>query len=282
MTPPEIARALERLGFDSHDLRIMDTYRGSANRAVRLRVAGEDVVLRLAGSGTAGLVDRSRECNHMKMASSVGVAPAVLAADPGAGLILYRFADGRSLDTMERPFAAPVLQRLGDAFRRLRQATGFNGVMDPWERLETYLDKAGCTAPDSPDAFGAGWATVDALRRICRPQDATPVASHVDPVPQNVIDDGDGITFLDWEYAALCHPLWDPAYFAAEAGLAAGESRALVAATGMDGRAGSLADWIRVALAVSLAWCLVRRQRSGGEALWNREIAWRLHRLAAS
>ncbi len=282
MTHPEIARALEHLGHDPRDLLVNDIYCGSANRAVRLRIAGDDVVLRLAGSETADLVDRSRECRHMRVASSLGVAPQVLAADPGAGLILYRFADGQPLDSMARPFATPVLRRLGRAFRTLRQATGFTGVMNPWEKLETYLDEAGCASPEAPDAFGAGWAVVDALRPVCRPEDAAPVASHVDPVPPNIIDDGDGVTFLDWEYAALCHPLWDPAYFASEAGLSGEECRVLLAATGMEGGTKILEDWIRVALAVSLAWCLVRRQRGGGEAMWNREIAWRRHRLAAS
>ena len=281
MTRPEIARALEHFGYDPRDLRITEVYCGSANRAVRLLVAGEDVVLRLAGSGTADLVDRSRECDHMKMASSRGVAPQVLSADPDRGLILYRFADGQSLDTMERPFATPVLQRLGHAFRKLRQATGFTGVMDPWEKLEIYLDEAECDSPEAPDAFGDGWAVVQALRHVCHPGDAAPVASHVDPVAANIIDDGKSVTFLDWEYAALCHPLWDPAYFASETGLAEEERRTLLAATGMEGEAKALADWIRVALAVSLAWCLVRRQRAGGEALWNREIAWRRTRLAA-
>ena len=281
MTHPEIARALEHLGHDPRELRITNIYCGSANRAVRLLVAGDDVVLRLAGSGTADLVDRSRECDRMQVASSLGVAPQVLSADPDRGLILYRFADGQSLDTMERPFATPVLQRLGHAFRKLRQATGFAGVMDPWEKLEAYLDEAGCTTPEGPDAFGAGWAVVDSLRHVCRPGDATPVASHVDPVAANIIDDGMRITFLDWEYAALCHPLWDPAYFASEAGLAEEERRTLLAATGMEGEAKALADWIRVALAVSLAWCLVRRQRARGGTAWNREIAWRRHRLAA-
>ena len=282
MTHPEIARALEHLGHDPCDLRITDMYCGSANRAVRLLVSGDDVVLRLAGSKTADLVDRSRECDHMRVASSLGVAPEVLAADPAAGLILYRFADGQPLDTMARPFATPVLQRVGRAFRMLRQATGFTGVMNPWEKLETYLDEAGCTSPEAPDAFGTGWAVVDALRHVCRPDDAAPVASHVDPVPPNIIDDGDSVTFLDWEYAALCHPLWDSAYFASEAGLSGEECRILLAATGMEGGTKILEDWIRVALAVSLAWCLVRRQRAGSEASWNREIEWRRHRLAAS
>lgn len=282
MTQLEIACALEHLGYDPRDLRITDIYCGSANRAVRLLVAGDDVVLRLAGSGTTDLVDRSRECDHMKWASSLGVAPQVLSADPGRGLILYRFADGQTLDTMERPFATPVLQRLGQAFQKLRQATGFAGVMDPWEKLETYLDEAGCTSPEAPDAFGAGWAAVDAMRHVCHPGDAAPVASHVDPVPQNIIDDGKRITFLDWEYAALCHPLWDPAYFASEADLTEDERRTLLAATGMRGEAKALANWIRVALAVSLAWCLVRRQRARDGTPWYREIAWRRQRLAAS
>ena len=282
MTHPEIARALEHLGHDPCDLRITDIFCGSANRAVRLLVSGDDVVLRLAGSTTTDLVDRSRECDHMRIASSLGVAPQVLAADPDQGLILYRFADGQPLDTMARPFATPVLRRLGRAFRTLRQATGFTGVMNPWEKLETYLDEAGCTSPEAPDAFGDGWAVVHALRHHCRPDDAAPVASHVDPVPPNIIDDGDSVTFLDWEYAALCHPLWDPAYFASEAGLSGEECRSLLAAAGMEDGTRILEDWIRLALAVSLAWCLVRRERADSEASWNREIEWRRHRLAAS
>ena len=224
MMDDEIRGALERLGYDIKDAHVTQSLQGSGNRTMRLLLSDNDLVLRIAGKETVGLVDRTRECDHMLKAAAMGIGPEVVAVDPAAGVVLTRFVKGRGLDTLERPYEPGVLTRLGRALARLRTAHGFEGLMDPWVKIDAYLDEAECTAPDSSEAFGPLWAVVDGLRDACRLESNALVASHVDPVPENIVDFGDRAILLDWEYSALCHPLWDIAYFAAEAALSPGNA----------------------------------------------------------
>ena len=280
MMDDEIRDALERLGYDMKDAHVTQSLQGSGNRTMRLLLSGDDLVLRIAGKETVGLVDRTREYDHMLKAAALGIGPEVVAVDPAAGVVLTRFVKGRGLDTLERPYEPGVLTRLGRVLARLRTARGFEGLMDPWVKIDAYLDEAECTAPDSSEAFGPLWAAVNGLRDACRLERKTLVASHVDPVPENIVDFDDRAILLDWEYSALCHPLWDIAYFAAEAALSPGECRILLDAGGMDDDSGLLSKWIAVARSLSLAWCLVRARRADDPAFWNRQIATRSDVLA--
>ena len=276
----EVAGALERLGLDARDASGVEALAGTGNRSVRLRHGGRDLVLRIDGEETAGLVDRERERRHAMKAAALGVAPALAAVDAAAGVTLFHYVEGRRFDRLPRPYGAGALARLGGAFARLRGAEGFSGRMDPWAKIDAYLAEAGVPAPDAEAGFGPQWPAIRGLRRACRLDRERLAASHVDPVPENVLDCGDRVVLLDWEYSALCHPLWDIAYFAAEAALSPAERRALLAAAGMEDDMKTLARWIAAAQAVSLAWCLVRVRRAAEPSFWRREVARRRSALA--
>ena len=174
----------------------------------------------------------------------------------------------------------PLIGRLGCFFRRLRGARGFAGVMAPQRKIALYLAAAGIAAPARHPVLGPLWP---ALTGLAASLPAMPRhAAHIDPVPQNLIDTGERVVAIDWEYAGLAHPLWDLAYLACEAGLSPTERTALLAASGLAGRRGALERWMLAAMAVSLIWCLARQRRADATdaQTWAREAAARGRRLA--
>ena len=173
-----------------------------------------------------------------------------------------------------RPFDRRLLARLARCFRDLRAIEGFGGFMDPWRKIDGYLDDAGVSDPAGADAVGPLWPAAAALRERTSPRDVDAVPAHVDPAPENLIDDGRRVVMLDWEYSARTHPMWDPACFAVEADLGPEEARALLERAGADREADDFDAWRAAVCLVSLTWCLARRRRAGADAWrWEAEIA---------
>ena len=272
MPESRIDGALAALGIDGRDRHVIGPVSGTGNASVRLTLDGEELVLRLGEQDGNDLVDRTRESAHARKAASLGIAPELLAFDPETGAALTRFVEGRRLDTCPRPLGGEILRRLARTLAALRGATGFGGAMDPWQKIAAYLARAQCRDPASDDAFGPVWNAVEELRPLCRIDPDRLVPAHVDPVPENIVDCGGRVVLLDWEYSGLSHPLWDPAYFAAEAGLTGGERRILLEESGMADRLEALENWTVLAAAVSLAWCVLRHRRADGDAFWDREV----------
>ena len=56
--------------------------------------SGDAYVLRLPGKGTELYIDRESEAENARAAASVGLAPAILHADPASGVMLSRYVAG--------------------------------------------------------------------------------------------------------------------------------------------------------------------------------------------
>ena len=94
MMDDEIRDALERLGYDMKDAHVTQSLQGSGNRTMRLLLSGDDLVLRIAGKETVGLVDRTIECDHMLKAAALGIGPEVVAVDPSGRCRPHPFRQG--------------------------------------------------------------------------------------------------------------------------------------------------------------------------------------------
>ncbi|MBN34725.1 MAG: hypothetical protein CMM46_08095 [Rhodospirillaceae bacterium] len=256
---------------------------GTGNQTWLVGMGAGQIVVRLDGSETVGFVDRAKEHRHAAIASSEGFGPQILLSDPQDGVLVTRYVEGRRLDEGVRPLTAELMRRLVCQLARLQSCSGFGGLMDPWAKVKLYLDDAGIDDPSAAGAFGHLWSRVQSLEGVACLDNRTLVPCHVDLVPQNLIDTGECVFLVDWEYAALSSPLWDAAYFAVETGLDSEElalwRRQVTDVLDVD--TADFLNWMAVAMSVSLAWCLARQRRdqSSGDD-WRVEIDRRRSELA--
>jgi thiamine kinase-like enzyme len=205
------------------------------NRTYRVTLAGQRYVLRIAGPGTGRYIDRNAELHNLRLAAAIGIAPEVLFFDPRDGTMVTRFIDqGVSLDgeRMREPTtlrqAAQTLKRLHDSGLR------FMGRMELFAKLDEYLSLVRGACRDDA-GLRAARARSERLRPAFERDAAAFVPCHIDPAPHNFLvvrspRRSPSMYLLDWEYAAMCEPVWDLAGLSIEAGFGVAEDRALLAA----------------------------------------------------
>lgn len=186
---------------------------GLSNRAWRVDVDGEAWFVRLGNPAAARLgVDRRSECAVLRAVAGAGLAPGVLTCQAQDGLLVTRFIAGAPW------LAADVaiernLRRLGKQLRRLHELPVPAGVATvAFARQVRALE----AAADRPDARLARLhaAAGPRLARIAGRMPRTALCHH-DLHHLNVVDDGDRLWLVDWEYAGRGDPLLDLAGFLA-------------------------------------------------------------------
>lgn len=133
------------------------------------------------------------------LAAGAGLAPAIVLADPGARFIVMRHAAGESptAAAMQDP---RLLRRVGAWLARLHALAPPAGLapVDFGERAAGYLARLSAARPDP---FVARLARELERRRAALPPPAPLAACHHDLYRRNLIDDGERILAVDWEYA---------------------------------------------------------------------------------
>lgn len=192
------------------------------NRNFKLTLGEEQFALRIAGAGTASYIDRTAEAHNARLAAAIGIAPAVLHVDPGSGLMLTRFVPASTPLTAADLRQPETLRRATDLLKRLHESgLSFRGRMELLPKLDQYIALAARKGwPEGLDltpARGAAEAARPALERAGAPWRPC----HIDPVPHNFVIGGtpQALYLLDWEYAAMCEPMWDLAAVSIEAEL---------------------------------------------------------------
>jgi hypothetical protein len=187
------------------------------SRVWRVRLAGRErvIVKQITDGGDAGAdadARFAREVAGLRLAgraSGPAVAPAVLAVDPAARLMLLEHVDdlGRRDDW---------LPGYAEALARLHALTGpaDAGALPPW---------SGPTAADAESFLAFARAlevpvpsrVADELGALLRRLDPTPhhALLHGDPCPGNDLRTADGVRFVDFERASLGNGLVELAYF---------------------------------------------------------------------
>jgi aminoglycoside phosphotransferase (APT) family kinase protein len=198
---PRLEQQLGRLGGEPTPL-----HGGSTNRNFRVRLGGEEYMLRLHGANTALLgIDREAEGLANAAAAGVGIAPPVAAllegclvtgflalSPPGPGEVAARAAD-----------TARALRRFHDLDLQLPSTFW---VPDLLAAYAAELARRGASPP-APYA-----RAVDAAGKVARTLALTdPRPCHNDLLPGNILySPGDGgVMLVDWEYAGMGHPYFD-------------------------------------------------------------------------
>jgi thiamine kinase-like enzyme len=196
----------------------------------RAEVPGEEVpgaeayVLRLPGKGTEQYIDRQGEAANARAVAGLGLAPPILYADPASGVMLSRYIAGAVPLSPERLREGEHFRAAVELLQRLHgSGLAFTGEMRLYPKLDQYLAMAG--TPALRELRRAG----EALRPVVEPGWGPLRPCHIDPAPHNFIVAAGRHFLLDWEYAAMCDPIWDLAGLSIEGRFDAAQDSAMVA-----------------------------------------------------
>lgn len=203
------------LGVADADARItLTAVSGGASGALVHRVGFEDgansLLLRIETSRDPFRnPHRSYVC--LRRAADAGIAPAVHAADPDAGIVVMDFIEQRPLD--QHPGGPDgLVHELGQLLARLQRTQVFPPLLDDFasvlEQMLAMIEHVGVFAAGVLAPVHDGFATI----RAAYPWHlAAQVSSHNDVNPFNVLFDGERLWLIDWEIAFRNDPLADVA-----------------------------------------------------------------------
>jgi thiamine kinase-like enzyme len=171
-------------------------------------------------------VFREREVAASRAAHKAGLSPAVVYAEPG--LTAFEFLEARTFGAADvradRIRVTELVRRCHrDAVEHLRGPAPFFWV---FHVIRDYLSTLRADGAD--EALLARYG--DVARRLEAMQVPLPlVFGHHDLLPANILDDGDRLWLVDWEYGGYGTPLFDLANLAGNADFSGEEELALLA-----------------------------------------------------
>ena len=240
---------------------------GLTNKVFGVAIGGERVCLRIPGAGAAAIIDRRAEEANTRAAVKAGVAPELLhfGAD---GVMVTRFVDEALPLSAERFRSVPgAVERAALALRKLHDnAPPFATEFDVFAIMDNYVALLRRRGAELPRGRQAIIREADAIRRAlaARPQPLRPC--HCDPTGANLLDTGERVWIVDWEYSGMNDPTWDLAYLSLQADFDEAQDRRLLRA--YFARTASAAEAARMAVQKALCellsalWALL--QHSAG------------------
>lgn len=238
---------------------------GGLNARSYLIVAGERRhVLRLPVAGSVAWLDLAAEARAMRAAAAADLAPAVIAVDVEAGLLLtdYRMMLW-STDLLRQPAVLTLIVRL---LRTLHRLSVDLPVYSVQRFTSSYLAALASSNVRTLSAEEGRWATE--LMTLGRDFDAahSPTAfCHNDLVAANILVDGAAARLIDFEYAGLGAPLLDLASLSGMNGFTEAQRRQLLDEYyGTASRAPTLSDLdnaVRMVRLLAYFWGRVAEKR---------------------
>ena len=174
---------------------------GITNRNFRMRIGGDDVVVRLPGKDTELLgIDRDAECAATEAAARAGVGPEVMAYLTTPPCLVTRFIPGRNLDAAEvREHAGGVAA----ALRAVHAGAPLPVSFDAFAIVDAYHATAAARGARVPAGFDDLIAGAHAIRAALTDPEHDPVPCHNDLLTANFLHDGARVRIVDWEYAGM-------------------------------------------------------------------------------
>ena len=208
MTDPELDELLDSLPCTAGRPRTVDDLSGGlTNRNLKVTTPDGVVVVRIPvpGPGLLG-IDRDQEYANSVAAAQAGVGAPVLHYRPGVGLAVG-FLPGRTLSDADLHDPA-VLARVAAACRRLHAGPRFTNDFDMFEvqaRYRRIVAEHGFRLPPRYDEF---MPIVARIRTALGPRVGT-VPCNNDLLAENLLDDGDRVRIIDYEYSGNNDPCFE-------------------------------------------------------------------------
>jgi thiamine kinase-like enzyme len=201
---------------------------GLTNRSWRLTGGGQDMVLRVPSRSAARYLTRAHEFHNAAIAARIGIAPPLLHADPESGVMVQEYLSGAH-PLQRSDFADPeTAHAVGGLLGHLhRVAQPFAGTMAPFPIIDLYLSLA------ADARLRDLRKRADPVHKALEAHPEPMVSSHIDPNPGNFLRLPDGtLRLIDWEFSAMCEPVWDLAAVTMEAELSPVSRDAMLAGYG--------------------------------------------------
>ncbi|WP_448952985.1 phosphotransferase [Labrys neptuniae] len=207
--PPDLKARLGALPLWGGPISIEPSAGGLTNRNLLITAPTGRYVARLAGDNAAHDIDRAAEQAATRAAAQCGLGPELVWAEPG--LMILRHIEGRTLTAAD--FADPErLSRVLGLLKRVHRdlPTHYRGAARD-RSLATILTGYAARLEAMPNRWRQAARRHHALlERLQDPlRAAQPGFAHNDVHGDNLIDDGERLWLLDWEYAGQGQPLAD-------------------------------------------------------------------------
>ena len=226
---PDVAARLAAVPlFRGRDLGVAPLSGGLTNQIFRVDVDGRAYVARLCSpSGSLLAIDRAAEHAHSVTAAASGVGPAVAAYAPEAGVLVVDWVAGRTLTEADVRDDANLL-RIAAACRQLHAGERFTTGFDMFALQRHYLAVVTGRGFRLPPRYLEFMPCVDRIRAALADRPLPTVPCHNDLLAANIIDGGDRLWLIDYEYSGNNDPCFELGNLWSESGLAAGQLDLLV------------------------------------------------------
>jgi thiamine kinase-like enzyme len=217
-----IARLEAQLGALEGDPRPLDG--GITNRNYRVRMGGEDLVLRVCGHGTEVLgIDRTTEEIAARRAAAGQIAPPVVAFLSDVPALVTRWLPGGEL-TAEELRTPGMLAQVAEMLRRLHASPALPTSFPVFRLVEEHAALAGALPP----SYERLLALARRIEASLAGPEHEPVPCHNDLLTANFVRDGSRVCIVDWEYAGMNDRYFDLGNLSVNNGLDAEQDRALL------------------------------------------------------
>lgn len=229
---------------------------GLTNRNFRVEVGGGSYFVSIPGERSELLaIPRADEIYNTRAASETGVSPRVLYHLPESGAMIVEFVNGRTL-TQADMHTPGMPERLASAARILHAARPFANDFDLFRLAASYrktLAERQLAPPDAFDGYQPLLAEAEAsVRAHALPQ--CPCSN--DLVPENLIDDGEKLWIVDFDYSGNNDPCSELGNAVCEADYSTEEAARLCAAYFGESDSRRLARMQLYAVMSDVAWSL--------------------------
>lgn len=185
---------------------------GRTNRNYRLRAPGldHDLVLRINHPDPARLgIDRAAERIILDEVAAHGIGRPVLYWDPDERFTVFPWLEGRVwmpedlTRALQLARLHPLIKDLGRLLPDLPRRSYHDYLSRYWRQLQSQ--------GSTDAALEQSWREFEPRLRVFDQSAWQPCLTHHDLVPANILDTGERLVLIDWEYAAPGHPeidLW--------------------------------------------------------------------------
>lgn len=183
---------------------------GLTNRNYRaMSAGGTSVVVRLTSPQSGALtIDREMEFRNASAAAARGVAPAILGRSQPLAATVIEWIAGKTLEPVDLD-DSNMICRLAGICRQLHQGAPFSTDFDMFEVQRRYLDLVLTQGYRLPARYLDFADQVDRVELALAAFAGGPVPCHNDLLAANILDDGERLWLIDFEYSGNNDPFFE-------------------------------------------------------------------------